>query len=126
MPNADRAQPARRGTASEVLGLLAEALLARVEQLLNERIDELAASEAPEPVDDRWLKVSEVAQRVGACERTVYRALGSGALVGERLGAQWRIRPAAVEAWLAGSSARPAEKRPSRARAASPARPRAQ
>ncbi|MCA1679169.1 MAG: helix-turn-helix domain-containing protein [Actinobacteria bacterium] len=44
--------------------------------------------------------MSEVAERVGACERTVYRALRSGALVGERLGSRWRIRPVAVEAWL--------------------------
>lgn len=94
----DPGSPAPDGTASEALGLLEEALLGRVEQLLSERIDGLAGSRAPEPVDDRWLRVSEVAERVGACERTVYRALGSAALAGERLGAQWRIRPAAVEA----------------------------
>lgn len=123
--DADPERPARDGTASDVLELLAEALLGRVEQLVNERIDGLAVSQAPESADERWLRVSEVAESVGACERTVYRALRSGALAGERLGAHWRIRPAAVEAWLAGSSARIAEERPSGARAAPPATPRA-
>lgn len=125
MSNADPGRPARDGTASDALELLAEALLGRVEQLIGERIDGLAASGAPEPADERWLRVSEVAERVGACERTVYRALRSGALAGERLGAHWRIRPAAVEAWLADPSDRAAKKRPSNARAASPAPPRA-
>ena len=38
--------------------------------------------------------------------RTVYRALRSGALAGEKVGALWRIRPAAVESWA--TQARPA------------------
>ena len=100
MPNAEPAQPAREGPGSDVLGLLAEALLGRVEELISERVDGLAGSASVDRADDRWLRVSEVAERVGACERTVYRALRSGALVGERLGSRWRIRPAAVEAWL--------------------------
>ncbi len=123
--DADPGRPVREGTASEALGLLADALLGRVEQLVIERIDGLAVSGAAESADARWLRVSEVAERVGACERTVYRALRSGALAGERLGAHWRIRPAAVEAWLAGSGARTAMKRPSIARAPSPTPPRA-
>lgn len=75
---------------------------------------------AVEAADDRWLKVSEVAERVGACERTVYRALRSGALAGERLGAHWRTRPSAVEAWLSGSPKPSAAERPPRPLAAPP------
>ena len=102
MPDAEPAHPAREDPRSDVLGLLADALLGRVEDLISERIDGIEASTTVEQADDRWLKVSEVAERVGACERTVYRALRSGALVGERLGAHWRIRSAAVDAWLSG------------------------
>ena len=124
MSNAEPGRPAPDGAASEALGLLAEALLGRVEQLVSERIEGLAASQAPEPADERWLRVREVAERVGACERTVYRALRQGALAGERVGAQWRIRPVAVEAWLAGSGERAANRRPPEAPAASSPAPR--
>ena len=44
--------------------------------------------------------------------RTVYRALRSGALAGEKVGALWRIRPAAVESWA--TQARPASSPDSR------------
>ena len=99
---------------SELLELLADALLGQVEGLLAKRIEALTAEAAP-PQGERWLRVSEVAERVGACERTVYRALRSGRLAGERLGAQWRIRPEAVAAWLAASSdPPPAPARPAR------------
>lgn len=100
---------------ADVLGLLADALLGHVEELIAERIEALTAARALDH-GERWLRVSEVAARVGACERTVYRALRSGRLAGERLGARWRIRPEGVEAWLASSSdPRPAPPRPARA-----------
>ena len=99
---------------SELLELLADALFGHVEGLLAERIEALTAEAAPQQ-GERWLRVSEVAERVGACERTVYRALRSGRLAGERLGAQWRIRPEAVAAWLAASAdPPPAPARPAR------------
>jgi excisionase family DNA binding protein len=125
MSNANPA-PARDESGSVVLGLLADALLDRIENLIGERVERLAANGSPESADDRWLRVAEVAERVGACERTVYRALRSGALAGERLGAHWRIRPAAVDSWLAGSREQPVASRQSSPRAASPssARPR--
>ena len=82
MPSAEPAQPAREGPGSDVLGLLAEALLGRVEDLISERVEGLAGSASVDRADDRWLKVSEVAERVGACERTVYRALRSREAVG--------------------------------------------
>lgn len=120
MPNAEPVRPARDEPGADLLGLLADALLGRVEELISERLDGPAGSATREP-DGRWLRVSEVAERVGACERTVYRALHSGALVGERLGAHWRIRPAAVDAWLAASRDPAAAKRPSGARVPPPA-----
>jgi len=90
----------RDGRAGEdVLDLLAQAVLLRLDKALVERA---AASPAPEVhPEPGWLRVSEVARRVGASERTVYRGLRSGALAGERLGAHWRIRPESVERWLA-------------------------
>jgi len=120
MPNAEPARRARHEPGSDVLGLLADALLGRVESLISERVEGLAASASVEAADDRWLKVSEVAERVGACERTVYRALRSGALAGERLGTHWRVRPGAVEAWLSGSPKPSAAERPPRPLAAPP------
>src|SRR3954466_10435746 len=99
MQDAEPSHPGPEDPGVDVLGLLADALVRRVETLLSERIDGLATPTDTDIAADRWLKVSEVAERVGACERTVYRALRSGALAGERLGAHWRIHPAAIDAW---------------------------
>jgi len=92
--------PTDGGRGPDVLDALAEAVLMRLEETLAARVESLTApaTEPPEPV---WLRVSQVARQVGASERTVYRALRSGALRGKRLGAHWRIRPESVEAWLA-------------------------
>src|SRR4051794_40538312 len=117
MQDAERPHPAREDLGVDVLALLADAVVKRVEALLSERLDGLAPSADADVAADRWLKASEVAERVGACERTVYRALRSGALSGERLGTRWRIRPAAVDAWLAEPSDTPAAKPLPRARA---------
>ena len=46
---------------------------------------------------ERWLTVEEVAGLVRTCRRTVYRALHSGELAGEKT--LWRIRTSAVAAW---------------------------
>lgn len=92
--------PPDGGGGSEVLDALAEAVLLRLDHVLGERVESLTAH-AGTPTEPGWLRVSDVARRVGASERTVYRALRSGALVGERLGAHWRIRPESVDAWLA-------------------------
>lgn len=87
----------------DLLALLADALLQRVDALAEERAQLTEAQPRNEPPrdDGGWLKVCEVADRVGASTKTVYRALKSGALAGERLGSHWRIRPEAVDAWLA-------------------------
>jgi excisionase family DNA binding protein len=53
-----------------------------------------------------WLTVDEVSRMARLSHRTVYRALRSGALAGQKVGALWRIRPAAVESWA--TQARPA------------------
>ena len=64
----------------------------------------------PEPLQPAgagpWLTVDEVSRMARLSHRTVYRALRSGALAGEKVGALWRIRPAAVESWA--TPARPA------------------
>ena len=88
----------------DLLTLLADVLVERVDALAAEQAhqrDAQAAQRAPTREDHGWLKVCEVADRVGASTKTVYRALKSGALAGERLGSHWRIRPEAVDAWLA-------------------------
>jgi excisionase family DNA binding protein len=57
----------------------------------------------PEPLQPAaagaWLTVDEVSRMARLSHRTVYRALRSGALAGEKVGTLWRIRPAAVESW---------------------------
>ncbi len=77
MPDTDSGGLAGDGSGPDVLALLADALLGRVESLISERLDGLAQPVPVGQADDRWLKVSEVAARVGACERTVPRALPS-------------------------------------------------
>ena len=48
---------------------------------------------------DHMLTPAEVARRCAVSERTVYRALRSGALAGVKLGTVWRVHPAALERW---------------------------
>ena len=107
MADVDATAPPDGRATADVLDLLAEAVLLRLDKVLGERVESLGAHAANPPDEPRWLRVSDVALRVGACERTVYRALRSGALAGERLGAHWRIRPESVDAWLA--APRPAQ-----------------
>ena len=52
------------GRPPDLLGLLAHELARRVEALLDKRNGE-SGPQSPDP-DDRWLKVSEVAEQVGA------------------------------------------------------------
>lgn len=81
------------------LAPLVDQLAAAVERRV---LDHLAAAAAHDEAatTEHWITVAETARRVGVHPRTVYRALVSGALAGERVGSRWRIRPAAVEAWL--------------------------
>ena len=95
-----RAERTPRGSDDvDPLGVFADLLAGLLDELVAERIESLAPS-VTEPPEPGWLRVSEVARRVGASQRTVYRALRSGALAGERLGTHWRIRPEAVAEWL--------------------------
>jgi excisionase family DNA binding protein len=58
--------------------------------------------------DDAYLTVAEAAARLLCCERTIRRAIESGALRagrirdGRRSQGAWRIRPVDLEAWLFG------------------------
>ena len=57
-----------------------------------------------------FLTIAEAARRVRCCERTVRRAIDSGALRAGRIGGArgsrggYRIRPADLEAWVSGDA----------------------
>ena len=61
-----------------------------------------------EPVVAEYLTVAEAARRVRCCERTIRRAIDSGALRAGRIRGDrgrrggWRIRTADLDAWLFG------------------------
>jgi excisionase family DNA binding protein len=68
-------------------------------------------SQLPLPLssdDEAYLTVAEAAARLRCCERTIRRAIESGALRagrvrgGRRSRGAWRIRPVDLEAWLFG------------------------
>jgi excisionase family DNA binding protein len=112
--------PSNQAELAEALAAaLAAAVEASVEQLVAVHVGG-AQPHAPAQLD-RWLSVAEVAELVGVSERTVHRALRSGALLGHRAGgagSRWHIRPEAVTAWVEPQPAAP----PSRP--AAPAAPR--
>jgi excisionase family DNA binding protein len=64
------------------------------------------AGAPPSPVVAEYLTIAEAAERVRCCERTIRRAIESGALRAGRIrGARdsrggYRIRPADLDAWL--------------------------
>ena len=92
------------GLIGVLAAVLADEVASRLALLLERTPSE------PEPVQPAaagaWLTVDEVSRMAHLSHRTVYRALRSGALAGEKVGALWRIRPAAVESWA--TQARPA------------------
>lgn len=51
-------------------------------------------------MDDTFLTVEEIVAYLRVHERTVYRLLKSGELPAVRVGRQWRVRRAALDAWL--------------------------
>lgn len=65
---------------------------------------------APAGGPDHFLTIAEAAARVRCCERTIRRAIDSGALragkiSGERFArGAWRIRIADLEAWMFGDA----------------------
>jgi excisionase family DNA binding protein len=84
-----------------LIGALAAVLADEVAARLAPHLGRMPAEpEAlPQPAAGAWLTVEEVGRTVRVSPRTVYRALRSGALAGEKVGALWRIRPSAVERW---------------------------
>jgi excisionase family DNA binding protein len=68
--------------------------------------------------DDRWLTPSQVADYLQVSLDTVMRQLRTGALPGGRIGRQWRIRPADLEAYLRQGPSRAAPVRPAGAEVA--------
>lgn len=102
--------PSQAELAEALAAALAAAVEAGLEQLLDAHLD-AAQPHGPPAQLDRWLSVGEVAELVGVSERTVHRALRSGALLGDRAGSsgsRWHIRPEAVTAWLEPQPAAPA------------------
>ena len=95
--------PIRSNEFAEALeAALAAAVEASLEQLVAAHLERSQQHE-PQAQLDRWLSVAEVAELVGVSERTVRRALSSGALIGDRAGgagSRWHIRPEAITAWL--------------------------
>lgn len=94
--------PSHADLAEALAAVIAAAVEASVKQIVPAQIDGARPHEPPAQLD-RWLSVAEVAQLVGVSERTVHRALRSGALRGDRAGgagSRWHIRPEAVTAWL--------------------------
>jgi excisionase family DNA binding protein len=87
--------------AAELLGQLKAAIVEDLAVRLASRLqDQVREGERADVLPtDGWLTVGEVARLTRTCRRTVYRALHSGALAGEKVGPLWRIRPAAVAAW---------------------------
>jgi len=60
---------------------------------------------------DRYVTVEEVARQLRVHPQSVRRWLRSGVLVGASVGNAWRIRPEAVESFLAGRLGRPTLRR---------------
>jgi len=71
---------------------------------------QLSLPERPQPVAGEFLTIAEAAQRLRCCERTIRRAIDSGALragkiSGERFArGAWRIRVADLDAWVFGDA----------------------
>lgn len=89
---------------------IAEAVLAIVDDDLHDlavaHVDaELARRDSPRA---RWLTVTELADLLGVHQRTIYRALSSGRLVGVRVGAAWRVRREDLATWLGAQDERKA------------------
>jgi excisionase family DNA binding protein len=84
---------------------IVEDLAARLAPLVQDRAQEREHTDTF-PADG-WLTVDDVARLARTCRRTVYRALHSGALVGEKVGPLWRIRPAALAEWAKPVGPRP-------------------
>lgn len=84
------------------VAVIAEAVLAIVDEDLHDlavaHVDaELARRDSPRAA---WMSVGELADLLGVHQRTIYRALSSGRLVGVRVGAAWRVRREDLETWL--------------------------
>ena len=84
-----------------LIGVLAAVLADEVASRLVLQLERMPPEPEPlpPPAAGGWLTVDEVSRMARLSHRTVYRALRSGALAGEKVGALWRIRPAAVQNW---------------------------
>ena len=95
------------GVALEVSASSVAAIAEAVLAIVDDDLHELATAHVDAELTRRengpragWFSVGELAALLGVHQRTVYRALTSGRLVGVRVGAAWRVRPEDLEAWL--------------------------
>lgn len=51
-------------------------------------------------MNDTFFTIAQVAEKLQVSEKTVRRMLLSGELPGYKIGGQYRIRPAELEAWI--------------------------
>ncbi len=106
---------------SEFLALIAQEVAGELHPPPIEGSETGGASAAPERSGESpLLSVNDAAAYLAVHPRTIYRAIASGALEARKAGAQWRIAPAALDAWLKTREA-PREKPP--APAPAPVRP---
>jgi excisionase family DNA binding protein len=87
--------------------------LDRLAELLAPRLERIAT--APASSAGQLLTCGETATRAGTCVDTIRRAIRSGALGAYRVGREWRIAPADLEAWLIRGKARTQPSSPPRA-----------
>jgi len=52
-------------------------------------------------MNDTFFTIAQVAEKLQVSEKTVRRMLLSGELPGYKIGGQYRIKPAELEAWIA-------------------------
>lgn len=68
---------------------------------VNENQDEVfLMSMEKQIIDEQWLRVGDVAKKLGVSEKTVHRLVQRGELVGYKMGRILQFRPLEIEEYL--------------------------